>query len=263
MGDEKGIILIVISGTLLMLLFIITIVLFVVTYNKKIQQKNNEHRLQLKSKELEMLKRIIESQETEKDKIASNLHDEVGPLLSKLKLDMSSFKRAFEKGTLTADKLNQEREFIDVIIENVRLVSHDLSPQFILRFGLVKAIQNYCSNTEKPKVTVVNEIQDLRLSRNIAVNTYRILLEVLNNIIKHDTALNLEIKFSKIENILKIEINHDGEGISNEEFQSFAKQSKGIGLESIRSRILILNAILDFKKNENANSKVELSIPLT
>ena len=262
MDNENGIVLIVISGTLLMMLFIGAIILFVVTYNKKIQQKNNEHTLNIKQKELEMLKHIIETQESERDKIASNLHDEVGPLLSKLKLDMSSFKRAFDKGTLTADKLNDEREFIDVIIDNVRSVSHDLSPQFLLKFGIVKAIKNYSSSFDQPIVNVIDNIGSTNFSRNISVNTYRIILELINNIIKHDCAREIDILFQRKNNSFEIIISHDGNGISNEDFKTFSNESKGLGLISIQTRVIILNANLDFEMKVGGKSSVKLFIPL-
>ncbi len=244
-----------------MMLFIGAIILFVVTYNRKIQQKNSEHTLEIKNKELEMLKKVIETQESERDKIASNLHDEVGPLLSKLRLDMSSFKRAFDKGTLTAEKLNNEREFIDEIIDNVRSVSHDLSPQFLLKFGIVKAIRNYVSNFEKPQIAVQGNLEQLKLSRTISVNTYRVLLELINNTIKHDSPEKMNILFEEKACLLKVVMEHDGDGISNEEFESFAKNSKGLGLTSIQTRIIILNAILDFQKRKEGMSSINLSIP--
>lgn len=263
MDDENGIILIVISGTLLMMLFIAAIILFVVTYNRRIHEKNNEHTLEIKSKELELLKKIIETQETERDKIASNLHDEVGPLLSKLKLDMSSFKRAYDKGTLTAEKLNNEREFIDVIIDNVRSVSHDLSPQFLLKFGIVKAVRNYVSSFESPTVNVVYEDEQDDIPRYISVNLYRIILELINNIIKHDCAQEMVVFFLKENDVLIVKIGHDGEGISNEDFLMYAEKSKGLGLNSIQTRVVILNAILDFQLKDKGKSNVQLTIPLS
>lgn len=262
MDNEKDIVLIVIAGTLLMMLFIGAIILFVVTYNKKIQQKNNEHTINIKEKELEMLKQVIDTQESERDKIASNLHDEVGPLLSKLKLDMSSFKRAFDKGTLTAEKLNDERVFIDTIIDNVRSVSHDLSPQFLLKFGIVKAVRNYTSNFDSPRVEVIGDVENVELSRNMTVNIYRIILELVNNILKHDDCQNMEILFKKENDIGIAQISHDGRGISNEDFAKFAKESNGLGLTSIQTRVVILNANLDFEIKNKGKSCVKLSIPL-
>ncbi len=262
MDNENDIVLIVVSGTLLMMLFIGAIILFVITYNKKIQQKNNEHTINIKEKELEMLKQVIETQESERDKIASNLHDEVGPLLSKLKLDMSSFKRAFDKGTLTAEKLNDERKFVDTIIDNVRSVSHDLSPQFLLKFGIVKAVRNYTSNFDCPIVKVTGDVEDIELPRSITVNMYRIILELVNNTLKHDDPQTMEILFKTEKGLRVAQISHDGAGISNEDFEKFAKESKGIGLTSIQTRVIILNANLDFELKSNGKSCVKLSIPM-
>lgn len=263
MDNEKNIILIVITGTLILVLLILAIVIFVVTYNKKLQQRLNEHSLELKNKELELLRTVIETQEIERDKIAANLHDEVGPLIARLKLDISGMKRAFKKETLTVEKFEKENEFIDTIIENVRSVSHDLSPSFLIKFGLTKAIYNYVSEFNDIDVQIIN-VPDIErvYTRHITTNIYRILLELINNTIKYESCSKLQINFTHQENIFEIVINHDGNGISNQDFESFARSSNGLGLTSIQSRILILNANLEFQKMAG-KPKVRISIPLS
>ena len=262
MDNEKNIILIVLAGTLVILLLILTIITFVVTYNKKMLQKSSAHNLLIKNKELELLKSIIETQESEREKIASNLHDEVGPLLSRLKLNITSHKRALQKNQLEVEKLEQESKFIDTIYDNVRTVSHDLSPSFLLKFGLVKAIRNFTSNFDTPKIEVVSEINDEELiSNQIIINVYRVLLELVNNTVKHDNSKTLEIKILSNNDLLIVTFNHDGIGITNDDFNKLADQSNGLGLNSIQSRIIILNAKLDFR-TENDKPKIELVVPL-
>ncbi len=263
MDNEKNIILIVIAGTLILVLFIFLIVIFVVTYNNRMQKRISEHSIQLKNKELELLKSVIETQEAEREKIAANLHDEVGPLLSTLKLNVTRFKRALVKNELSTEQLDQEKEFIDGIIDNVRTVSHDLTPHFLLKFGLSSAISNFYSKIEKPKISIQSNFdKNEEFNRTITLNSYRIILELINNTIKHDNSNNIEINLLKTDSSLTIEINHDGKGLNNDQFDQFAKESIGLGLNSIQSRIVILNAILDFE-NINTPAKITLTIPLT
>jgi len=262
MENEKNIILIVISGTLILVMLIMAIIVFVVTYNKKLQERINLHTLEIKNKELELLKSVIETQEAEREKITSNLHDEVGPLISRLKLDLSGMKRAFQKKKLTIEKFEQKSEFIDSIIDNIRSVSHDLSPSFLIKFGLSKAINNYATEFSDIKTTISNSPEEeVIYARLITTNVYRTLLELINNVVKHDKCSELEIQFLHSTKNLQVLVNHNGKGITNEEFNSFASSSKGLGLTSIQSRILILNANLEFE-TKLGEPKISLPIPV-
>ena len=262
MDNEKDLILIVIAGTLILVMLIFIIITFVVTYNNKMQKKLSEHSIKLKNNELELLKSVIETQETEREKIAANLHDEVGPLLSTLKLNVTRFKRALGKNELTAEQLENEKVFIDGIIDNVRTVSHDLTPHFLLKFGLSSAIKNFYSNLDEPSISITDDLNKEEVfSRTITLNSYRIILELLNNTIKHDQPTEIDIKLSKKESTLTIIIKHNGQGINNEQFHKFASESQGLGLNSIQSRVIILNANLDFETVEN-RGVVTLTIPV-
>ncbi len=260
MVDEKSMVIIVVAGTLLMFVLILAIIMFVALYNRKLVVKETEHKLQIKDKELEMLRSIIEAQETEREKIARNLHDEVGPLLSTLKLNISRFKKSLQKEKLSISDLDAERAFIDKIIENVRTVSHDLSPQFLLKFGLVKAIENYVKPYSNIHIKITSDFEESKIDKQIIVNTYRIVLELLNNAFKHDNPTTLHISFSVQNQHLILKIGHNGVGITNEQFSNFAENSAGLGLSSMQSRVLIVNGKLHFDTTQDA--KIELKIPI-
>lgn len=250
----------VIAATMVMFVLMLSIVMFVILYNRKLVVKENDHKLQIKDKELEMLRTIIEAQESEREKIARNLHDEVGPLLSTLKLNISRYKKSLQKEELTTTDLDQERSFIDNIIDNVRTVSHDLSPQFLLKFGLVKALDNYLQPFNNITIELVSEINDSNLTKQISINFYRIALELINNLIKHDKPTTLKINLEIEKEQLLLKLTHNGAGITNEEFISFSKSSNGLGLTSIQSRVLVINGSLIFHKNNE--STIALTAPL-
>jgi signal transduction histidine kinase len=260
MVDEKSIIFVVIAGTMVMFVLMLAIIMFVILYNRKLVAKENEHNLSIKDKELEMLRSVIEAQENEREKIARNLHDEVGPLLSALKLNISRFKRLLQKEKLTEETLDQERTFIDGIIDNVRTVSHDLSPQFLLKFGYIKALQNYLEPITDINIEFNPQIDDSVLSKQKAINLYRISLELINNLLKHDKPTNLKINLLVDNETLLLKLDHDGTGINNQQFEDFAKNATGLGLTSMQSRVLIVNGNLNFHNTPTA--VIELRIPL-
>jgi signal transduction histidine kinase len=128
-------------------------------------------------------------------------------------------------------------------------------------FGLVRAINNFLSNLEGISVNYDFQVdENVVLDDIIALNCYRIVLELIQNIRKYENASELAV-FLQIEaSNLKITINHNGEGITNEKFLHFSEESKGIGLNSIKSRITLLNASIDFQNRKGA--EIVLAVPL-
>lgn len=258
MVDETSIILIVTTGTLAIVILTLVVITFTLLHNKRINEKDSEHLFVIKNKELELLKAVIDTQEAEREKIALNLHDEVGPLLSSIKFKLARYKKEFQLGNLNENTFSEDSEFIDQIIRNVRGVSHDLSPQQVVKFGLAKAIETFTVNLEGIDCMVVSELdEEATLNKQMSRNLYCIILELLNNIIKHDNATWLEIEFFEEDSMIKIRINHDGKGVTNEEFANFELNSKGLGLSSVKSRLLVLNATLNFTLvHEMSNTEI-------
>jgi two-component system NarL family sensor kinase len=258
MADETSIMLIVIIGTLVIVLLSLVVVTFTVMHTRKLAKKDSDHNIALKNKELELLKATIDTQEFEREKIALNLHDEVGPLLSSVKFKLAKYKRDFNAGKLTENSFSDDSDFIDTIIQNVRGVSHDLSPQHVVKFGLAKAIETFTTGLDSVHCLVVSELDDEKmLSKTMSRNLYCIILELVNNSIKHDTPTWFEIEFFIEDDLIKIRINHDGEGLTTESFDTFEAGSTGLGLSSVKSRMVLLNGMLSFSKvNEMSNTEI-------
>ena len=260
--NQTNIVIVIVIGSLIMFLLILVIAVFVVVYSKRMKDKESKYQLSIKNKELELLRGIIDAQDTEREKIASSLHDEIGPLLTVLKLNITKHTRSLDKQTLVVNDLLQERKFIDEIIDNIRNVSHELTPHFIKNNGLVYGINHLVSSISNPHITIYPEIDDKTLlNNNLTVNCYRIILELLNNIIKHDTAKQVEIMLKHLENQLEITINHDGCGLDHSEYTHLlSNNKKGMGLNSIHSRLLILNGKIMYSKTPKPS--IQLLFPL-
>lgn len=261
MESNQNIILLTVAGTAVMLFLVLVIVVFVINYGKRMTEKDAQHKIAIKEKELEMLKAVINSQEEQREKIGKNLHDEVGPLLSTVKLHISSFKRKLKKETLEVEDLDNENAFLDDIIKNVRSASHELTPHFLLKFGLVKAIDNFISPIESPQFEILSSINEENLDKFQIINIYRVLLELINNLVKHDSPTKVSIDFNIEDNNLIIDILHNGNGISNQDFDTFAEQSTGLGLNNLKSRLVLLNGDLNFIKTTQKTG-INLFIPL-
>lgn len=231
-----------------MLGMVMIIIVFTVIQKRKSIERQNRHDLELKNKELDVLKAHIETQESEREKIAKNMHDDIGPLVTILKLHLSRFEKMIDRGELTKRHLQEERDFVNVILQNIRSTTQDLSPRFLLRNGLITAFQSFLFELTDLEVDFDSMLEkNVEIPPEIQVNCYRVLLELVNNIVRHDNPSKVWVRIELSEKIIKFTVNHNGRGISNTEFNEFVANSNGLGLSSLKSRITLLNASLDFQ----------------
>ena len=262
MENESSVILIIIVASMLFLLLVLAIIAFTAIYNRRIIKKDNELKLSIKNRELAVLRASIETQSSEREKIALNLHDEVGPLLSTMKLKMFQNQKDFKAGTMQYETFQNDREFLDTIIKIVRKVSHDLSPSFVTKFGIERAIENFMNEMQGIDVEFESNLDDdIEIPNFISANLYYIITELINNLIKHDGIKHLVITFYLEGEELTISIDHDGVGYTQEEFDIFEKNSKGLGLSSIKSRSIVIGGELAFKKQPDS-PKIEIKTPV-
>jgi signal transduction histidine kinase len=172
-------------------------------------------------------------------------------------------QKDFKADKMEYETFQSDREFLDTIIKIVRKVSHDLSPQFVMKFGMERAIENFMAELEGIEVDFESTLpEDFEIPNFISSNLYYILTEIINNLIKHDGIKKLAIKFDLKDDILSITIDHDGVGYTQEEFDIFEKNSKGLGLSSIKSRSIVIGGDLVFRKQPDS-PKIEIKTRLT
>ena len=151
------------------------------------------------------------------------------------------------------ESFQKDRDFLDDVIKIVRKVSHDLSPTFVTKFGIVRAIENFTREIEGIEASFESNLEeDTEIQNFISDNLYYIITELINNLIKHENITTLNISFMKDNEELEVVIDHDGEGYTTEEFDIFEKKSTGLGLSSIKSRTIVIRGELTFNKEEGS-----------
>lgn len=261
MENDTLIILSILSGTLFTFVLILTIVLVVVKYQKNKVNNENKHKEAIQNKELEMLKRVIETQETERQKIASNLHDEINPLLVSIKHVLTSQSIELTAMGIDSTRISNQKEVIDRVIENIQSSTRDLSPRILYLKGLVSAIRGFLRDIEGIEISYEFTGEEyFQNTETINLNLYRISLELINNIRKYEDVKWLHVSLKGTENSIVLVIAHDGKGMTNEQFEQHAAHSKGIGLNSVISRVKLLGASLDFKRDPSV--EIILAVPL-
>ncbi|MEO1054565.1 MAG: sensor histidine kinase [Bacteroidota bacterium] len=195
-------------------LLIVGILLFIIYKQRSSNQKQNE-----------LLQAVTETQEKERIRVARDLHDSVGIMLT-------AVKHRLEQDT----EDGQVNKLIDEAASEVRRISHNMMPGALLKYGLPSAIEQLLSDSELSanlKTQLYMYGMDDRLEMNLEIAIYRILQELIQNILKHAEANNITLQINRHDKNLNIIMEDDGIGIK----EKLKALNSGIGLKNIRSRI--------------------------
>lgn len=178
----------------------------------------------------------IDTLENERRRIASDLHDELGPLLSAVKLQINNIETAGPEDQQLVMKSSQH---IDSIIHKLREISNNLMPNTLLRKGLKNAIEELLDTCKKASGIEMRFIceKEIRLSQDKEINIYRIVQEVLHNTIKHSGASLLVIRLHTEADHLLLSTADNGKGF---DYFSKSKELKGLGLRNLQSRAQVM-----------------------
>lgn len=224
-------------------------------------ERENLYQLSIKNKEVELLQSVIQTQESERQKIAMNLHDQINPHLSALKFAITKKERDLQKLGYQTKGMDLESNLIDDIVQNINTITRDLSPQILYKYGLEEAFSSFINNLTEVFVSFTTTNNDnIILTDKIALNVYRIGLELIQNILKHEKSTKIDVSLQIQKENLILTISHDGRGISNKTFVILSDTAIGIGLNSLKTRTVLLNGILDYQNEPE--SKITLTIPL-
>jgi len=200
----------------------------------------------------------ITIRENERKRIAGDLHDSLGPLLSAVKLNISSVDVESAEDRQVLDKTGG---YLDEIIGSLRRISHDLLPNTLERRGLVEAIREFINqvNTKQSVNIQLFIVKEISIPREKEIHIFRMIQEIVHNTIKHSGANMLQIGFSEEGGHLLCLTKDDGRGFDKEKALA---GSHGLGLRSLESRCEILNGILTLDSAPGAGTNYFIKIPM-
>lgn len=255
--------LLVILGIVVMLMLMAGVLLAVFLS----QRKKNQHRKTLeKIKEQQqnlLIEAAVRSEETERHRIAETLHDEVGAILSSAKLHLLGIKAT------ALDERDQQlhekgRNMLNEVIQKVRGISHNLHSNILKEFGLNEAIRDFVQKTVNgTAIAAETELDDTYNPENNEddISAYRMLQELLNNILKYANATRIHISSSLKNNELDLVIFHNGEGLTQQQFEEFSFRKDGLGLKNIRNRVILLKGKIQFRKDSDGY-RITIHVPV-
>ncbi len=227
------------------------------------QNKLNQVRKEKKAQE-EFTKRLIEAQENDRKRIASELHDSIGHglLISKNRLQLSLNEDDLSPDT--AAKIQDVSEMLSGTLNEVREISYNLHPYQIERLGLSKAIRSIIDKvSESVKISftcMIDEIDGL-LSAESEITLFRIVQECVNNIIRHSEATEAILNVSRDKKEISVFVSDNGKGMDLSALRG-EKHKHGLGLEGMAERARIINAELLIDSTISNGTTVKLVIPL-
>ena len=239
------------------------LLIMVVNQRKKWQLQKQMSRLR-EHQQNQLIESAVRSEEGERHRIAEMLHDEVGALLSSSRIFLVEMNTKNLSETDRQDH-GKVKEMIDESIQKVRSISHNLHSTILKEFGLNEAIRHFMKKvaggtTLNSVVELDEEYQISNAETDLAV--YRIIQELVNNLIKHAHPRLINIRSYLSENQLQIYIQHNGQGLTQPEFEKFRFNPGGLGLKNIQNRIILLKGNILFSKLDNGEHVIQLSIPI-
>lgn len=242
-------------------LVLLTGLLLLSWYRRSKLRQETAMKTELMRQQENAIRAVMEAEENERQRIAKDLHDGVGQMMSAAKMNLSAFE-----SELKFDNEEQRQSFekvinlVDESCREVRTVSHVMMPNALLKNNLGDAIREFTGklNQKDLRVSVYTEGLDERLDSNIETMLYRVIQECVNNTIKHAEASTLDISLIRDKDGISGTIEDNGKGFDATD----PEKKKGIGMKNISSRIEYLKGTVDVDSAPGRGTVVGLHIPL-
>jgi hypothetical protein len=237
--------------------------LFTVILRDITLRKQHEDDLKRQQQELrELSARVLEAREEEKTRIARELHDELGQLLTALKMDLSWLRERLSGGELAA-KADEMAAMLDHTVSATRRISADLRPLMLDDLGLAEAaswlVDDFAKRSGiRVEARIAEDLPLEALSKSAATAAYRAVQESLTNIARHSGAKNAWVLIEVDEGALYVEVEDDGRGIAP---QDLAK-TRSLGLKGMRERVAYLGGAVEIARAARGGTRLRLRMPL-
>ena len=234
-----------------------TVILRDITVRKRAEDALKESQRELR----ELSARVLEAREEEKAHIARELHDELGQLLTALKMDLGWVRERLPGDSELAPRVAEMGTLLDRTVSATRRISADLRPLMLDDLGLADAAAWLVDDFAKRsgvtcKVDIAEELPDL--SKAVATAVYRAVQESLTNIARHAGARSAWVVLAVEDDALYVEVEDDGRGIAPEDLA----KARSVGLKGMRERIAFLGGTLEIARAPRGGTRLRLRVPL-
>lgn len=228
-------------------------------YNRRKLKEEAKFQFEINKHQEQTARAVLNAEEHERRRIATDLHDGLGQLLSVALMNMNSLFDKLKVGEIELSLADRSLALVNETYDEMRTISHQMIPNALLKTGLSTAIREFLNKIDKNKIRVSLETTGLdeRLDEQTETLIYRIIQEAVNNVIKHAKANKLDIQLIKDIDGISLTIEDNGIGFDKEKI----KNKPGIGLKNMLDRIELLKGTAEFDSNLGKGTSLVINIP--
>lgn len=230
------------------------------TYRQK--QKLQEQRVnELETeKKLMATEAILKGEEKERTRIAKDLHDGLGGMLSGIKYSLNTMKGNLVMTPENNKAFERSIDMLDTSIKEMRRVAHNMMPEALVKFGLETALKDFCNDINQSGALHVSYqsigMENTNIDQTTSIALYRIIQELINNSIKHAKARSSLVQISRTDRHLSVTVEDDGVGFD----VAMITASKGIGWSNIQNRVEFLKGTMDIQSSPGKGTSVHIEL---
>lgn len=263
--ENLSLTLILIAFSVFLAIVVVAVYVLFLSFKKRIQHEQEALRNAEINFERQINEAAMKAEQQERVQIAMDLHDEIGSMMTVLKINMHNAKRHANAPELLHDVLDSTSDIIEKTADAVRNISNRISPPSLSKLGLhatMNMLVQTINSTGKINIQYTSNLDTYRFRPESELNLYRIIKELINNILKHSHTEKLNFQIRLNDDLLLIQFHYEGLGLSNEQVQHLLRFDKGNGLKSIQSRVNNLRASISYELAKNNAASILLKIPL-
>lgn len=210
-------------------------------------------------KQLMAAEAVLKGQEEERTRLAEDIHDGIGGLLSGVKYSLTNLRANLVLDHQTLLLFQRSLDMLDQSIAELRRVAHNMMPDVLVTYGLAEALKSYCDAIRQSGIINI-DFQVLGMEKRIPaakeIALYRIVQELITNCIRHSAGTHVLVQLSRNRNEISLTVEDNGKG-----FSANAEKAEGTGLKNLRSRLDYLNGKVDIQSFPGGTS-VYINVPV-
>jgi signal transduction histidine kinase len=230
------------------------------TYQQK--QKIQQQRIaELETQQqLTATEAVLKGEEQERTRLAKDLHDGLGGMLSGIKYSMNSMKGNLIMTPDNAQAFERSMDMLDSSIKEMRRVAHNMMPEALVKFGLDTALKDFCNDINQSGALKLSYqsigMNNSTINQTTSITIYRIVQELINNTMKHAAAKTAIVQLTLSNDLLSLTVEDDGIGFD----PVILQRARGIGWTNIQSRVDFLKGALDVQSGEGKGTSVHIEL---
>jgi two-component system, NarL family, sensor kinase len=203
---------------------------------------------------------ILKGEEQERTRLAKDLHDGLGGMLSGIKYSFNTMKGNMIMTPDNAQAFERSMDMLDSSIKEMRRVAHNMMPEALVKFGLDTALKDFCNDIQQSGALHISYqsigLENTTTDQTVSITIYRIVQELINNTMKHAVAKNAIVQVTKIDNLITVTVEDDGKGFD----KTVINTPRGMGWGNITNRVEFLKGKIDVDSQHGKGTSVHIEI---